>query len=164
MADKVQAREMALRESQDALQQANERLEQRVRERTMDLQNLTEQLESSRDELRKLASELVMAEERERKRIAGVLHDEIAQTLAAVRMRLDLFRDVPSDQKDKTLQEAKALLVQSIQETRALMNDLGNPASLRHGTEGRLRSARQPDDGETPRSDPLRHPGYIQEP
>ena len=127
MADKVQAREMALRDSQDALRQANEGLEQRVRERTMDLQNLTDQLESSRDTLRKLASELVMAEERERKRIAGVLHDEIAQTLAAVRMRLDLFRDVPPDQKDKTLQESKALLVQSIQETRALMNDLGNP-------------------------------------
>ena len=86
-----------------------------------------EQLEKSRDDLRKHASELMMAEERQRKRIAGVLHDEIAQTLAAVRMRLDLLRDVPSDQKDKTLNEAKALLVQSIQETRALMNELGNP-------------------------------------
>ena len=94
----------------------------------MDLQNLTEQLEKSRHELRKLASELVMAEERERKRIAGVLHDEIAQTLAAARMRLDLLQSMPSDQKDKqTLQEVKAFLVQSIQETRALMNDLGNP-------------------------------------
>jgi PAS domain S-box-containing protein len=78
--------------------------------------------------LRKLASELVMAEEQERKRIAGVLHDEIAQTLAAARMRLDLLQSVPSDQKDKqTLQDAKAFLAQSIQETRALMNDLGNP-------------------------------------
>jgi signal transduction histidine kinase len=78
--------------------------------------------------LRKLASELVMAEERERKRIAGVLHDEIAQTLAAARMRLDLLQSTQSDQKDKqTLQDAKAFLVQSIQETRALMNDLGNP-------------------------------------
>ena len=113
---------------EEALKEANEFLEQRVRERTMDLQNLTEQLEKSRHELRKLASELVMAEERERKRIAGVLHDDIAQTLAAVRMRLDLLQDIPSDQRtSKTLQEAKALLLQSIQETRALMNDLGNP-------------------------------------
>jgi PAS domain S-box-containing protein len=78
--------------------------------------------------LRKLASDLVMAEERERKRIAGVLHDDIAQTLATVRMRLELLQGIPSDEKDKqTLKEAKALLVQSIQETRALMNDLGNP-------------------------------------
>jgi signal transduction histidine kinase len=94
----------------------------------MDLQNLTEQLERSRDELRKLASELVIVEERERKRVAGVLHDDIAQTLAAARMRLDLLQGMPLDPKEqKTLEEAKALLVQSIQETRALMNDLGNP-------------------------------------
>jgi PAS domain S-box-containing protein len=117
-----------LRKSEEALRLANDSLEQRVRERTMDLQNLAEQLERSRGELRKLASELVMAEERERKRIAGVLHDEIAQTLAAVRMRLELLQGIPSDQKDtQTLEEAKVLVMQSLQETRALMNDLGNP-------------------------------------
>jgi PAS domain S-box-containing protein len=117
----------ALRESEEALREANESLEQRVLERTIDLRNLTEQLEKSRHELRKLASELVMAEERERKRIAGVLHDDIAQTLAAVRMRLEMLQEIPSDQKDTAMKDAKALLVQSIQETRALMNDLGNP-------------------------------------
>ncbi len=116
------------KQAEEALQEAKEALEQRVRERTMALQNLAEQLESSRHDLRKLASELVMAEERERKRIAGVLHDEIAQTLAAVRMRLDLLQGIPSDQKDtQTLEEAKVLVMDSLQETRALMNDLGNP-------------------------------------
>jgi PAS domain S-box-containing protein len=120
--------ERALRDSEDALRQTNENLEQRVRERTMDLQNLTEQLERSRDELRKLASELVMAEERERKRIAGVLHDDIAQILAAARMRLALLQGIQSDPNNtQTLEEIKSLLSQSIQETRALMNDLGNP-------------------------------------
>ena len=78
--------------------------------------------------LRRLSSELAMAEERERKRIAGVLHDDIAQTLATVRMRLDLLQGIASDQSDRqTLKEAKTLLVQSLKETRALMNDLGNP-------------------------------------
>jgi signal transduction histidine kinase len=120
--------EEKLRLSEEALWQANESLEQRVRERTMDLQHLTAQLERSRHELRKLASELVMAEQRERKRIAEVLHDEIAQILAATRMRLDLLQGMPSDREDqKTLKEAKAFLLQSIQETRALMNELGNP-------------------------------------
>ena len=76
--------------------------------------------------LRKLASELVMTEERERKRIAGVLHDDVAQTLAAAKMRIDMLKGTPSDQ-EQTLKEAKALLVQSIQETRALMTDIGNP-------------------------------------
>ena len=104
----------ARKQAEKALQEANEFLEKKVRERTM--------------ELRKLASELVMAEERERKRIAGVLHDDIAQILAAIRMRLDSLQDVPSDSRDReTLTDAKSLLVQTIQETRGLMNDLGNP-------------------------------------
>jgi signal transduction histidine kinase len=78
--------------------------------------------------LRKLASELVMAEERERKRIAGVLHDDVAQTLAAAKIRIDMLKDVLSDSQDqRTLKDAKELLLQSIQETRALMNDIGNP-------------------------------------
>ena len=94
----------------------------------MDLQNLAEQPERSHHTLRKLASELVMAEERERKRVAGVLHDDIAQTLAAAKMRIDMLQGASSDPQDQwTLKEAKGLLLQSIQETRALMNEIGNP-------------------------------------
>jgi signal transduction histidine kinase len=117
-----------LQKSKEELRLANDHLEQRVKERTMDLQNLMTQLEESRHELRSLASELVMAEERERKRIAGVLHDDVAQLLAATRMRLGLLQGIPSDPKNQqTMDEIKSLLSQSIQETRALMNDLGNP-------------------------------------
>jgi PAS domain S-box-containing protein len=115
-----------LKQAEESLREANELLEQRVRERTGALQRLTEQLEGSRGDLRRLASELVMAEERERKRIAGVLHDDIAQILATIRMRLDLLGGLPSDQQ-ATLKDAKALLLQSIQETRTLMTDIGNP-------------------------------------
>jgi PAS domain S-box-containing protein len=82
--------------------------------------------------LRKLASELSMAEERERRRIAGVLHDDIAQILAAARLRLDMLQDIPTDQALR-VKEAKAFLVESLQETRALMNDLGNPVLFELG-------------------------------
>jgi len=87
-----------------------------------------EDLEKSRSDLRRLASELVMAEERERKRISVVLHDEVAQTLAATKMRLDLLRNMPgSDDFHRAVSEAEALIGESIRQTRALMTDITNP-------------------------------------
>ena len=117
-----------LRKSEEALRLANEQLEQRVRERTTELMLLLEDLEKSRDDLRKLASELIMAEERERKKISVTLHDEVAQTLAAARMRIDLLRSKPGDDDSRrALDEAQQLLVQAIRETRSLMTDISNP-------------------------------------
>ncbi len=117
-----------LRASEEALRLANEQLEQRVRERTTELILLLEDLEKSRNDLRKLASELVMAEERERKKISVLLHDEVAQALAATKMRLDLLRSVPgNDEFRAAVSEAQELLGQSIRQTRALMTDISNP-------------------------------------
>ena len=114
--------------AEEALKEANESLEQRVRDRTMNLQNLTEQLEKGRDDLRRLASELVMAEEKERKRIAVTLHDEVAQTLAAAKMRLDLLKTMQgSAESRQVVEEAGELLAQSIRETRSLMNNISSP-------------------------------------
>ena len=115
-------------EAEQALQKAKEELEEKVRERTAELILTLEDLEKSRDDLRKLASELVMAEERERKKISVALHDEVAQTLAAARMRIDLLRSKPGDDDSRrALDEAQQLLVQAIRETRSLMTDISNP-------------------------------------
>ena len=112
--------------------------------------------------LRKLASELVMAEERERKRIAGVLHDEVAQTLAAAKMRIDMLQGIPSDQDKQTLKEAKALLLQSIQETRALMTDIGNPLLFDMGLQAACESLANRLMERHPVRIHLRHTGCIQ--
>jgi PAS domain S-box-containing protein len=115
-------------EIEQALKQTKDELEDKVRERTAELMLLLEDLEKSRDELRKLASELVLAEERERKKISVTLHDEVAQTLAATRMRIDLLRSKPGDDDSRrAIDEAQQLLVQAIRETRALMTDISNP-------------------------------------
>jgi PAS domain S-box-containing protein len=115
-------------EAEQALQKAKEELEEKVRERTTELILLLEDLEKSRDDLRKLASELIMTEERERKKISVALHDEVAQTLAAARMRIDLLRSKPGDDDSRrALDEAQQLLVQAIRETRSLMTDISNP-------------------------------------
>jgi signal transduction histidine kinase len=103
-------------------------LEQRVRERTTELILLLEDLEKSRDDLRRLASELVLVEERERKRISVLLHDEVAQALAATKMRLDLLGTVPGGEDVRlAVTEARELLGQTIRQTRALMTDISNP-------------------------------------
>ena len=120
--------QQALKISEESLRIANEELEEKVRERTTELMLLLEDLEKSRDDLRKLASELVMTEERERKKISVTLHDEVAQTLAAARMRIDLLRSKPGDDDSRrALDEAQQLLVQAIRETRSLMTDISNP-------------------------------------
>jgi signal transduction histidine kinase len=130
--------EEALRAGEEALRQANEQLEERVRERTLELRALMEDLEESRDDLRKLASELVLAEEQERKRISVVLHDEVAQTLAAARTRLELLRNMPcNDDFRQSITQAQELIAQSIRETRALMTDISSPVLYEMG----LRSA-----------------------
>jgi GAF domain-containing protein len=119
--------QLELRKSEEALRLANEQLEQRVRD-GLRADIALEDLEKSRDDLRKLASELVMAEERARKKISVTLHDEVAQTLAAARMRIDLLRSKPGDDDSRrALDEAQQLLVQAIRETRSLMTDISNP-------------------------------------
>ena len=126
------------KQAEQALQRSKDELEDIVRDRTAELLLLMEDLEKSRDDLRKLASELVLAEERERKSIAVILHDEVAQTLAAARMRIDLLRSLPGDNEYRqAIEQAQELLSQSIRQTRALMTDISNPVLYELG----LRSA-----------------------
>lgn len=116
------------KQAEQALQRSRDELEEKVRERTTELRSLMEDLEKSRDDLRKLASELVLTGERERKRLAVTLHDEVAQTLAAIRMRLDQLQSIPVDHEYRqAIEQARELLSHSIQQTRALMKDISNP-------------------------------------
>ncbi|MGC3023793.1 MASE4 domain-containing protein [Burkholderia sp. DN3021] len=98
------------------LNEANEQLEQRVAARTAqlsvsnrDLRREVEErvraeraLQASREELREIAAISATAREAEQRRIARELHDELAQTLAALKNDLEWLIDrVPQD--DATL-------------------------------------------------------------
>ena len=57
------------RQAEQVLQRSRDELEGEVQARTTELRSLMEDLEKSRDDLRNLASELVLAAERERRRL-----------------------------------------------------------------------------------------------
>jgi PAS domain S-box-containing protein len=131
--------------AEQALRRSKDELEAKVHERTAELMLLLEDLEKSRDDLRKLASELVLAEERERKKLAVTLHDEVAQTLAAARMRLDMTRSLSDGREHRqSLEEAQELLSHAIYQTRALMKDISNPILYDMGLRSAVEALAEP--------------------
>jgi signal transduction histidine kinase len=67
-------------------------LREQVAQRTRELQQRTEQLEASRQALRKLGAHNAGLLEEERKRVARELHDELGQQLAALRMEVSVMK------------------------------------------------------------------------
>ncbi|MDD5064258.1 MAG: PAS domain S-box protein [Phycisphaerae bacterium] len=78
--------------------------------------------------LKSLASQLVLAKERERRRLATELHDRISQSLVISKIKLDTLRKSWRSRKfDKVLEDICNSIGQTIQDTRALTFDLGSP-------------------------------------
>jgi len=90
-------------------------------------------------DLKRLASKLALAEERERRRIAMVLHDTIGQTLALSKMKLSTLRGslAGAGQADRA-SEAIELIEQAIQDTRSLTTQLSPPVLYELGLEAAI--------------------------
>lgn len=74
--------------------------------------------------LQKLNSDLIMVEQKERMHFSAVLHDTVAQTLAALKLRLyALEENISTDNKDN-FEEAQKLVTESIKQTRSIMAEL----------------------------------------
>ena len=102
------------READAALVASHERLEQQVADRTA--------------ALRRLASEVCLAEERERRRIAADLHDHLGQGLALIRLRLQRLRgDAALGGHDGALDDLVTLCDQAVRYTRGLTFELSPP-------------------------------------
>jgi len=85
--------------------------------------------------------EVAMAEERERRRIAAVLHDDVGHNLAIAQMRLGEARQsgVPAGTA-KLLEGISGLIARSIAASRTLTFDLSSPILYELGLEAALRS------------------------
>ena len=112
----------AMKKAQEELQRLNETLEKRVAERT-------KEAEARSRELQTLAVELIDAEERERRRVADLLHDDLQQILAAARMQLQAVCE--SLPPEPMLTNVMQLIEQSIGKSRHLSHEL-SPAVLYH--------------------------------
>jgi len=87
-------------------------------------------------QLKSLSSELLLAEERERRSIAIELHDRISQSLVISKIKLDSLGDsVTSKDTGKVLKEVCNTLRQTIQDTRSLTFDLSSPILYELGFE-----------------------------
>ena len=109
--------------AEEALRRLNADLEQRVAERTRDLV-------ASNHRLQALASELTLAEQRERKRLASELHDYLAQILALGRIKISQLRQKVSTQPADVQQlvgEVDNMLEKAGEYTRSLMAKLNPP-------------------------------------
>jgi signal transduction histidine kinase len=86
--------------------------------------------------LKNLASQLTLAEERERRRIAGELHDQVSQSLALAKIKLDALRaGATSRRPDEVLSEASESLEKVIGDMRSLTFDLSCPVLYELGFE-----------------------------
>jgi signal transduction histidine kinase len=123
-----------------AAERRNEKLEEAVRHRTEELRRNFKVLRRSADERRLLLSRLLKAQEDERTRIAGDVHDDSVQVMSAVHIRLQLLRRRLSDPELiaalEPLEEAVRL---SVRRLRHLLFDLHPPILDSEGLAAALR-------------------------
>ena len=101
-----------------------------------------EAIRESENHLRILSSQLLTAQENERKRVSRELHDGLQQTLTAIKLKVEAFllgmNKTRMKEKAKTLEPIVSMIQESVQEIRRIqanlrppmLDDLGILASL----------------------------------
>jgi len=98
-----------------------------------------ETLRKSESQLRALSLELSFIEERERKRLALYLHDEIGQSLALLRMKFGSLTGIwGSKSRKQSIQQIRDLLEKVIDQTHALTFELSPPVLHQLGLEAAI--------------------------
>jgi signal transduction histidine kinase/CheY-like chemotaxis protein len=125
VAQDITARKYAERK----LHELTANLEKQVSERTAIAENRSKQLQS-------LAIELIETEERERRKFAHLLHDDLQQMLAAAKMQLQALSD--TNPNELALVDVGLILNESIEKSRRLSHELSPPVLLHSGLTGAL--------------------------
>lgn len=93
----------------------------------------TEELRDANAHLRQLAMEVSLAEEREKKRLAGDLHDSPMQKLALAQMQIASAAKCRDSESDVLLESGLELLRDALQELRFLQFELSPPLLYQEG-------------------------------
>ncbi|MGO9021215.1 MAG: response regulator [Syntrophobacteraceae bacterium] len=115
-----------LKRVQEELRIARDNLELRVQQRTQELAETLIELKESREGLKLLASQLIRAQEDERKRIAREMHDSIGSSLSAVKFCVENATAQLTEHpgvRESFIMLSKAM-EQAIDESRRIMMDL----------------------------------------
>ncbi len=79
--------------------------------------------------LKALASQLTIAEEKERRTIAADLHDHVGHSLALARMQLNGILESDSDlERNILVKDISNIMLQALQDTRSLIFELSSPS------------------------------------
>ena len=133
-ATRAKAHELFERQQAEGrLRQLADTLEERVKERTL-------QLATSYDRLRAPTTDLTVAEQSARRKLATELHDYLAQLLVVARMKVgQLLRQDHDVEVRKMVEDVDQLLHQSLDYTRSLVSELTPQALYERGLGAAIR-------------------------
>jgi PAS domain S-box-containing protein len=115
----------------------NARLTQEIAKHTQ----IAHQLSEQHTQLRALAAEVLVAEERERRRIAIGLHDDIGQVLALLQLKAgELTESEPDGKTGQLLKNIRDLVDQAARATRSATFELSSPILYELGLAAAIQS------------------------
>lgn len=109
--------------------------------RQYEVRNLLRQLEDRAQQLQQLALELTETEERERQRLAEILHDDLQQILVGAKLQTaGLPKQADRGRLKQAVTGLSSLLEQAIEQARGLSHELRSPILQQHGLPAAIQS------------------------